>query len=640
MTDYEGKHGRAAKKRASPGLARLDDWLLTRDDWTALKLDGAPDDHARLCRAWLLQGVVAHPDHAAARALMARVADGDSQYSKDVNPKDVDSKDAAARETLSFLMRSMARFTTDPDDRRHPWEIFCPPAAAASADPDAMADTIRSRRHLHAIEAPTAPLRTPETELLFTTNALICPPFDPDSPDIPPDHRAAGRRFASSPQSFWYDHPIPLDARPEENEILYGLASLDRALAAECANGLLPADARIDLAMSISVTHPGMEETGFAYVRDIITRHLQLRHLRVFLFDEERCQAMARCLCPGDSAAADVFGVNGAYGRHYSFLKAILLVWQRAVNPQARFTFKIDLDQIFDQTALQAHTGRTALQAIANPLWGGAARDHEGRQVDLGMLAGGLVNEEDAAKGLFIPDVRRPDTSAITAPLTSRRLTCPQWPQAISTEAEILQRAPGYQRVHLTGGTTGITADALHRWRPFTPTFINRAEDQAYAISALGADGYLGHLHAEGLIMRHDKQAFAGRAIAHASAGKAIGDIERLLLFSRYAGLHPRGFERVQDHLWPFTACFLMPDPAPLAGLIFALDGAMKGGSFVSDGATRLGRCLSFCEMDIGARLAHERAGWDAIYAALAGDGIAPHGLAGIISGAMVQSGM
>jgi hypothetical protein len=44
--------------------------------------------------------------------------------------------------------------------------------------------------------------------------------------------------------------------------------------------------------------------------------------------------------------------------------------------------------------------------------------------------------------------------------------------------------------------------------------------------------------------------------------------------------------------------------------------------------------------MDMDSRLAHERAGWDAIYGALAGDGAAPHGLAGIISGALVQSGM
>ncbi|MEC8641911.1 MAG: hypothetical protein VXZ67_03290 [Pseudomonadota bacterium] len=612
--------------RTKPGLSMPADWLLTREDWPALRLETTPDDHARLCRAWLLRGVAAHPDHAAAEPLLTRaLAEGATT-----------PDGTKAPEVLAFLTRSMASYRRAGDEWRQPWEIFCPPAAAASTAPDEMADAIRARRQLHAITPADAPLRAPAEELLFTTNALICPPLDPDSPEVPPDHRAAGRRFADSQQAFWYDHPIPLDARPEENEILYGLASLDRALAVECADGTLPPGSRIDLVMSVSVTHPGMEATAFAYVRDIIGQHLDLRHLRIFLFDEERCRAMVRSLCPGDSAAGDAFGVNGAYGRHYSFLKAILLVWQIAVNPKSRFTFKIDLDQVFDQTALKAHAGRTALQAIANPLWGGTARDHAGRQVDLGMLAGGLVNEGDAADGLFIPDVRRPDTDAVTAPLTSRRLFCPQWPQAISTEAEILQRESGFQRVHVTGGTTGITADALRRWRPFTPSFINRAEDQAYALSALCEGGYLGHLHADGLIMRHDKQAFAARAIAHASAGKAIGDIERLLLFSRYAALNPLGSRSVHDHLWPFTACFVTPDPAPLAGLIFAIDGAARGGSYVRDGAKRLGDCLSFCEMDMKDRLAREQAGWDAVYAALAGDHAAPAGLADIVSGARV----
>ncbi len=623
MTDATDATGRITR-----GLSAAGDRLLTSDDWPALSLDTAPDDQARLCRAWLLRGLTAHPDHAAAEALVKQ-----AEAATSASPDGM-----VTRHLVSFLERSLADFVIDPEDRRHPWDIFCPPAAAASAAPDDMAETIHARRRLHDLKPPSAPLRAPAAELLFTANALISPPLDPDSPDVPADHRAAGHHFAESRQTFWYDHPIPLDARPEENEILYGLASLDRALAAECEAGTLPPAARMDLVMSVSVTHPGMEETGFAYVRDIITRHLDLRHLRVFVFDEDRCRAMARCLCPGDAAAADIFGVNGAYGRHYSFLKVIRLVWLMVVNPRVRFAFKIDLDQIFDQTALKSHTGRTALQTIANPLWGGTARDHEGRLVDLGMLAGGLVNEADAATGLFIPDVRRPDTEALTAPLTSRRLFCPQWPQAISTEAEILQRAPGFQRVHVTGGTTGITADALRRWRPFTPTFINRAEDQAYAISAFGEAEYLGHLHAEGLIMRHDKQAFAARAIAHASDGKAIGDIERLLLFSRYAQLHPQGFETLRDHLWPFTACFVSPDPAALAGLIFAIDGAAKGGSYVRDGAARLAACLSFCETDMAARLAHERAGWEAIHGALGEGRAAPAGLADIIRRSMVDS--
>ena len=82
-----------------------------------------------------------------------------------------------------------------------------------------------------------------------------------------------------------------------------------------------------------------------------------------------------------------------------------------------------------------------------------------------------------------------------------------------------------------------------------------------------------------------------------------------------------------------------MPAPAPLAGLIFALDGAATGGGFVADGAARLGGCLSFCETGMKDRLVREQAGWDAVYAALAGDHAAPVGLADIISRAKVYPG-
>ncbi len=581
----------------------LEDWLIGRADWPALGLDDAVDDAARLCRAWLLLHCPSHPDHDAANICIRNGAPGP---------------------VSDFLGTSLSSLPQPDPANPTPWHIFCPSAATASSDPTTMSAEIKTRRRLSLITPPSMPMTDPERELLFTTNALLSPPLDPSSVHVPPSLRRQAQQFASRPQSFWYDHPVPLDASPAENEILYGLSKLDEALAQEVAMGSLAPGARIDLAMSISVTHDGMEDLAFRYVSDLIANQLNLLHLRVFLFDESRCRQIVEHLCPSDAAAADVFGVNGAYGRHYSFLKAILLLWQVAVNPQARFTFKIDLDQVFDQAALLAQTGRSALQLIANPLWGGRAVDHAGRQVDLGMLAGSLVNEADAPHGLYIPDVPRPRTDLVKAPLTSRRLFCPQWPQAISTEAEILQRDSGYQRIHVTGGTTGITAEALRTWRPFTPGFINRAEDQAYAIAALKEDSYLSHLHADGLIMRHDKRAFAGRSIAHASTGKAIGNIERLLLFSRYAELHGRGLAAVRDHLWPFTSCFVHPDARTLARLIFALDGAARGGRFVAEGAPRLMQCLHFCEQGMEQRLQYEQAGWQAIYGSLSAGRIIP----------------
>ena len=55
------------------------------------------------------------------------------------------------------------------------------------------------------------------------------------------------------------------------------------------------------------------------------------------------------------------------------------------------------------------------------------------------------------------------------------------------------------QRVHVTGGTNGILIDSLRRHRPFTPSFISQAEDQAYLLSALHDTGEnLAYVHEDG----------------------------------------------------------------------------------------------------------------------------------------------
>ncbi len=66
-----------------------------------------------------------------------------------------------------------------------------------------------------------------------------------------------------------------------------------------------------------------------------------------------------------------MFGVDGEYGRHYSFLKAIAAFWQVLIDPSKRGTFKIDLDQVFPEEELKKETGKCAFEHFRNPLWGG-----------------------------------------------------------------------------------------------------------------------------------------------------------------------------------------------------------------------------------------------------------------------------
>ncbi len=565
-------------------------------------LDEAPDIGSKLCRAWIINGIASHRLRKQAQAILS-----ENQH----------------HHVVDFLRRLEACNPLTWQNlaiKENIWDEFCVNACSASSDPETMFGEIRRRRLLRNICPAQKSLRDPATELLLTSNILVSPPIDPESIEVPGQFRKASLEFFDRQQDHWYDHPIPIDATDEENEIIYGLRNLDAAIAFEHTRGSLGSKPKVDLVLSLSVTHKGMEVLARQYVEHIICTKLNLQHLNIFLFDENLTRILIKKLSPDNRHLQEVFGVNGAYGRHYNFLKAILVIWNRIFRPAARYTFKIDLDQVFDQNFLIQKFRKTALQLLSNKNWGGTAVDWKGRDVDLGLISGGLINEVDWHREDLTSDIQRPINGDIFSQFTSKKIFCSQWPQAISTEAEILNQSGNSQRVHVTGGTTGITIEALYKWRPFTPSFINRAEDQAYAISSISESKYLTHLHASGLIMRHDKNVFAGRVIAHASDSKAIGDVERILFFSNYTKFLRVPQKTASEHLWPFTSSFIVQKPEQLVQLIFSVDGSIRGDRYVSDGAKRLKKCMVFCNNQISSRLNFEKQAWNDFYNIFASD--------------------
>ncbi|MDH3719763.1 MAG: hypothetical protein OES79_16700, partial [Planctomycetota bacterium] len=218
--------------------------------------------------------------------------------------------------------------------------------------------------------------------------------------------------------------------------------------------------------------------------------------------------------------------------------------------------------------------------------------------------------ERDIATSIFTPDVRFPSCE----PSAEECFFFSRLPQALSTEAEMMTRYDTnlldgtrtcLQRIHVTGGTNGVLIDSLRRHRPFTPSFIGRAEDQAYLLSVIGNTGErLAYVHEPGLIMRHDKEAFAQEAIAAAHVGKLIGDYERLLYFSTYASLLPGGVSGVKHAVDPFTGCFISTIPTTVAYLRFAMKAASfftegqaeDGVAFIQLGARRINQTLAFVD--------------------------------------------
>jgi hypothetical protein len=533
----------------------------------------------------------------------------------------------------------------DPDGLHEAfWAAFFPEGVGIVGNEDQRRDALIERRTVTIGTVATDRVTDPGRQLLLTTNALLTVPTSKISESSVPAGLAIELQLvAAEPQEYWYDHPIPIGVADSQNEILHGLRAMDTAIAFEKERGVVDASIVLPIVMSVSVTHRGLGSLTRDYVRDLLQRTGSLDHLDVFVFTETDVQrllneilapAVSQYLPERDAGVLDVIGVDGPYGRHYSFLKAIAAWWNVMVDPEVIGTYKFDLDQVFPQRVLINETGRSAMEHFTNPLWGSRGTDADGEPIELGMMAGSLVNESDIESSLFTPDVAYPDDH----PTIDEMVFWSALPQALSTASEMTTRyepshidgvGSALVRVHITGGTTAIRVDALQRHRPFSPGFIGRAEDQAYLMSVHEHGGpRLGCVHNDGLIMRHDKESFAGDTIRAASIGKLIGDYERIILFSAYAQATTSDVEALKRRFDPFTGCFISELPVTVTCLRFALralrffaeDEPTDGCTFTEQGAERIAETISFVSgspSSLAQQLDDERAAWDLFYDAL-----------------------
>ncbi len=520
------------------------------------------------------------------------------------------------------------------------WAVFCPEAVGILSDPKKSVRNLRKKRQATITRANPRPIQEPGEQILFTANALLTIPSNKqnlEKTNLPKAITNQIDRAANEPQQYWYDHPIPIDIPEDQNEILYGLRGLDQALETERLRGNLTGN-KLVCVLSVSVTHTGLHAISKQYIEKILTQGKPLKNIDLYIFTEEDTQSLVgQVLAPaaehyfGTAKAEEVlqvFGVDGHYGRHYSFLKAIAPFWQLLVDDNIQATFKIDLDQVFPQEELINETGYSALEYFKTPFWGAQGIDHNGNNINLGMIAGALVNQSDIRESLFTPDVKLPTEKA----KFDQCIFYSKLPQAISTTAEMMYRQQNnkpdkcLQRIHVTGGTNGILIDTLRKYRCFTPSFIARAEDQAYIMSVVDdADDQLAYLHASGLIMRHDKASFAQEVIKSNMIGKLIGDYLRILYFSSYANCFNRKLKDIKHKLSPFTGCFISSVPITTVYLRFCLQAAAyfdrkdfkSGAEFVAMGAKRLSQAIEHTTRDdrpVTKQYLHELRGWNTYY--------------------------
>ena len=250
-------------------------------------------------------------------------------------------------------------------------------------DPAADIAALRNKRLVRINRLNPQPLAYPAEELLLTANVLLTLPPESVSADdlyVPEELKEPLRRAGKGRQLYWYDHPIQVGSDPSSNEVVYGLKKLDEALDFEKEKGLMARDARLACVLSVSVTHEELHGVSRDYIEDLLRSNCTLKNLKIYMFTERDCRFLVEnVLVPAAAAAgistepgllSGILGVDGDYGRHYSFLKAIAAFWQVFVDGRVRATFKIDLDQVFPQKALLEQTGATAFGHFMSPLWG------------------------------------------------------------------------------------------------------------------------------------------------------------------------------------------------------------------------------------------------------------------------------
>ncbi|MBW2061399.1 MAG: hypothetical protein JRI95_07535 [Deltaproteobacteria bacterium] len=524
------------------------------------------------------------------------------------------------------------------------WSVFFPEATGIQANKEECVEALRKKRTVTITELNPNPISDPAQEILFTSNVLLTLPPASKSQDelrLTDPLKKELLKVAREPQLFWYDHPIQIGVEPEKNEVLHGLRGLSQTMAFERGHGTASPHDRLTCVLSVSVTHRGLRGIANKYLEEEFAHSNSLRNMDVYVFTEADTQRMvkevlapaARFYLKSDEAddLLSVLGVDGEYGRHYSFLKAIAAFWSVFIQPKIRATFKIDLDQSFPQEKLITQTGASAFEHFKTSLWGAYGLDRRGQPLELGMIAGFLVNAQDIGKSLFFPDVLFPERALSP----DEYIFFSTLPQAYSTEAEMMTRyntnkldgkKTCIQRVHVTGGTNGILISSLRCHRPFTPSFFGRAEDQAYILSVFPKENTrLTYVHKDGLVMSHNKEAFAQEAIQSAHLGKLVGDYVRILYFSAYAHTLTNDVSKLKEAINPFTGCFVSRLPTTVVYLRFGLKAASffntgqkkEGLEFISVGARRIMEALDFIRGQnslLKQTYEKERLGWNLYY--------------------------
>ena len=153
--------------------------------------------------------------------------------------------------------------------------MFCPQAVGVRTRWEERIRGLREDRTVRDLSMCPDPLRQPATEVLFSSNVLLTVPpggVQPSELGLREEIRQGIAHALTEDQAYWYDHPVQIGTAPEKNEILHGLKGLSDALAFEKKRGAAHPDDRLEVALSVSVTHPSLHGLARAYIEEEVLK--------------------------------------------------------------------------------------------------------------------------------------------------------------------------------------------------------------------------------------------------------------------------------------------------------------------------------------------------------------------------------
>jgi len=338
-----------------------------------------------------------------------------------------------------------------------------------------------------------------------------------------------------------YDHPVPLYEEDGKHELVNCLQELEKDIAFEKKQRVLPQDHRVPVLLSISVTHEALDRPAGDWIEWLLEK-MHFHHLQVIILTETVIRRIKHLLLGESRESAGregsdpfpVFSVFGTYGRHFTALKYAQLLLEKPLGILAGF--KLDTDEGIRSRDLHAARGKTWFETLCHSYWNGTALDWQERPVLLAVNEGEYVNSSDIDKYGYPNAIREPDVSIPNSWCGPSMFFQKGFAHGRSTAIynTFGTIEEGISHTVVKGGGYGISNEGLRKAVPFTFSWVGRAEDQQFYFSGIPG-GVRGIFHPD-LRIAHYKSMVKG-AEEKTAATRFIGDMYRLLIFQRLSDL-------------------------------------------------------------------------------------------------------